>query len=531
MIFSIFNRASIVHFSLFRSKLMSDKELGVGSLDLSDLEWGVSNSLFVEMTGEELDNCSLHVLFRVNFYTGPAQSCFAVPDFSIHVEKSLYMAGEVVRGYVSLYPRDKIKLKALRVRFLGITRSNYKTKDGHADHDATIIEHVATVGGSAYTERKKYKLSPGEQHVIFFEYKIPEDVPTSIAIDKSRNKYTFRANIDQFGIDKQCSTRIFIINNDSEKDMCNMEKTVTTEKAEVTIVTNNTLISGTNHLVHVHIKNLDKVPLKSAIVFFEQRRKHLQPGGSRKYVDCVSVFGLPNDGRIEPGETYSDQINFSIPTWIRNNVRSASYLFVETFLVVQFSKGKNSLFKKVHKVKFNMNVITRVVNDPVVATDSGPEREMEVLAGGYSMNHSVIPPPNNLVGGFSSLSLDMQKEVHGFGGSVANDTSQGSSKAMISMQQQEVYPPNLKTLESIEYLPSEMPHSVLVCAAPNFRLAYPRFMPIHYGYAICTLSGHKQTLSIPLNHLKFDVDPIDFAIKKSLMDKKKYKYEGFKELM
>jgi len=175
----------------YAHEMVTDKEIGELSVNLSGCE--PNSTTAIEMPFKHKKNAvTAQIKFQVtitlhnNTVSIPSMK---IPRMMMFLEKSKFLAGDVVRGAVTLHVGKDIKYKTFRVNLLGIQEFRQKLED-----KTTKSSKIVSVHGEIGSEKKEYAVG---EYIIPFSLALAHNLPPS-GTESKWSKQTDDDEKDQF---------------------------------------------------------------------------------------------------------------------------------------------------------------------------------------------------------------------------------------------------------------------------------------------------------------------------------------------
>lgn len=441
-----------------------------------------------------------------------------MPEINIVLERYEYFPGEIVRGYVTFYPKKKRNVRGLRLRFSGATFT--RKVNGDNFYVNTIIKTTSTLHGFIYKSKDAYCISQGEKYIYFFSFKLPISLPPTMETRRSFNGYELKVYCDQFGFDLAAKKEIIVMSS-PPSNIGVVTHQFASSHVTVQLRTRNTIIEGTQHKIEVTIDNQSEKDLSGLRVRFQNDLNMYTDKKLQLTTNEITHNVVNSTFPIKPGQRFNGTIYVDIPeNSMYPNIHSRlSRIDIKTLMSISMVHGTYLLVPDRIEGEFDFNIMKRIKQAPWMMKnastglnetpriDTPSECPIGTPNGAFNVEDKVISltpkedepdmyDPLNHVGYY--IGLDEQGKFIAF---LEQDFSQANrtDEDMIPLQ-----PITVKTSNS------DSPHfGTLDINDLEFHLAFREFDASHYLLTIPIADNNEVYFKPPETQLPYDVVPID----------------------
>lgn len=344
-------------------------------------------------------------------------------SFRMNVERTVYFPGELISGAVIYNVGVPKKIRGVRVRFTGETRTMWSEQHGSGDHRRTVtyfghvvyFNPVATLYGNERGEKKDFKI-PSGGYFWPFEFVLPAGIAPSFHHNIGENAYRVTGYVDiPMSIDKTVVHKLTVT-----CEYAQMHPTLNLkfakkakallaadEKISVALAAPEVAYMGENFPIDVTIDNSQGtkevkqilIKLKSKYYFTGHSTSEGWKTCKRKKNVCetkvAGIAGFP----IPPGQVWSGQIAVAVPPALPPSVPDQSSPLVQVYYQFKatmntsgniFTKASNS--KKLPVLLGERIPFTPVifqVTAPIIQIAQAPTNVYQYLAPAPLMGEEV----------------------------------------------------------------------------------------------------------------------------------------------
>ena len=194
---------------------MKNVPLGMAKLEPSRITAGVGLDMWLpfDTQGE------IHVFVQATplTFSPPKPKSVRLGSFRMNVERVVYFPGEVIRGAVIYNVGKPRKIRGVRVRFSGSTKTHWtesrRDSEGrshtiHFNAHYTFFDPVATLYGNERGQKKDFKI-PSGGYFYPFEFMLPFNLAPSFYGSLGQNHYYVKGYVDiPMAIDKTVTQKL-----------------------------------------------------------------------------------------------------------------------------------------------------------------------------------------------------------------------------------------------------------------------------------------------------------------------------------
>lgn len=194
---------------------MKNVPLGIATLEPSRITANIGLDMWLpfDTQGE------LHVFVQATplSFSPPKVKSVRLGSFRMNVERVVYFPGEMIRGAVIYNVGKPKKIRGVRVRFSGSTRTHWsESRSDSEGHSRTIwfnahytyFDPVATLYGNERGQKKDFKI-PSGGYFYPFEFALPFNLAPSFYHNLGENSYYVKGYVDiPMAIDKTVTQKL-----------------------------------------------------------------------------------------------------------------------------------------------------------------------------------------------------------------------------------------------------------------------------------------------------------------------------------
>ena len=377
-------------------RIFSNVTLGTATLDPSTIAPNSAVDLWLPVTGQNGQG-ELHIFAQSTPLTArnPAKGT-RLSTFRMILERTVYFPGEVIRGALVFNVGMPVKLRGVRVKFEGFTKTSWSETRGTDRNRRTVWYHshivyfnpTATVYGNPRGVRGDM-IIPSGGYYWPFEFVLPASCAPSYTHTLGQNNYFVKGYVDiPMGFDRTVTETLTLTAQYATLVPMLYTKNSSTAKAifasdqniSVSVTTPPVAYMGEQFDVSMTIVNQGTKAVREVLIslnmkaFFtassvegrETRTVHAEVMTHK----VAGIAGFP----IPPGQTWQGTIRIGIPTKIAPSIPAASSPLIQVF----------------HTIK------TRVNTEGNFFTKASNEKKFPVLVGERYpfLQQVVVAPPS-----------------------------------------------------------------------------------------------------------------------------------------
>jgi hypothetical protein len=395
------------------NRVMKNVPLGVAVLEVAKVTPNVGLDMWMPLDTQG----EIHIFVQATTLAlSPAKpKQTRLGSFRMNIERIVYFPGESVRGAIIYNVGKPKKIRGVRVRFEGATRTHWSETRGSGDNRRTIHFHahyvyfnpIATLYGNPRGQKKDFKIPSGGYYWPF-EFNLPLNLAPSFYHNLGNNSYYVKGYVDiPMAIDKTVTQKLTMTCQYSQ-----LHPTINvkfSKKAKALLASNENIsvglaapeiaYMGENFPIDVTIDHKGTKDVKEVIIKLKAKyyfTAHSVEGWKTRVVKknvmqhkVAGVAGFP----IPPGQKWVGQIQVPVPGALPPSVPDETSPIVQVYYSFHatmntsgnvFTKASNTKKLAVllgERIPFQPTIVTTATTyTPAITLAQAPQDVYQYMA-------------------------------------------------------------------------------------------------------------------------------------------------------